>query len=661
MPLDTVSPPGNLETARKAVEDTAAVGAGLWLSYLFVLFYLAVAAGAVTHADLFLEKPVKLPFLNIELPLLAFFSLAPLLFLLTHAYTLVHLVLLANRVAQFNDELEASPEDPVLWHRRLPSNIFVQFLGALEQARYTPFGLLLATILWVTLVVAPIALFLLLQVQFLPYHSRWITWTSRIALALDLGLLWWLWRDILNSRARHADARPWKRVAKLTAGAVLTPAIILFAWGVATFPGEWQETRAPGRSAFAALRELFLYGDVGPFTGQRTRLFASTLVLPFFNTYEALNIDPKKVDWKKYLIDLRGRDLRGAVLYYAVLPRSFLRGAQLEGAVLTNTQLQGSSLVGAHLQGVRLESAQLQEADFSYAELQGASLDYAHLQGAWLYGALLEGASLYSAQLQGAVLNAAWLQGASLDFAQLRGASLYDAQLQAASFDQARLQGALLDHAQLQGASLNGAQLRGASLEGAFVWRARLDWDPSQSKDLFAPNDSLDWTREYELSASRQDWMHKLVEQAISKVDRRNAALERVAILDCTRKSDELASCDRSAEPSSAVKQWKTMIQAATVDQTAYVKALAKILGDLACAGDLAVLHGLLKPAVPSNLPAVPDVTPALRGTSRFAATRSEAPALAKRIMGAQCPVSTMLSQADEREIASMVASATSD
>ena len=41
---------------------------------------LAVAAGAVTHADLFFEKPVKLPFLNIELPLLAFFFMAPILF-----------------------------------------------------------------------------------------------------------------------------------------------------------------------------------------------------------------------------------------------------------------------------------------------------------------------------------------------------------------------------------------------------------------------------------------------------------------------------------------------------------------------------------------------------------------------------------------------------
>ncbi len=93
----------DLEAIKKAVDDAAAVSGGFWLSYLFVLFYLAVAAGAVTHADLFLENPVKLPFLNIELPLLAFFFLAPILFLIVHAYTLVHLVMLTEKAKRFHE------------------------------------------------------------------------------------------------------------------------------------------------------------------------------------------------------------------------------------------------------------------------------------------------------------------------------------------------------------------------------------------------------------------------------------------------------------------------------------------------------------------------------------------------------------------------------
>ena len=102
----------------------------------------ARAAGAVTHADLFFENPVKLPFLNIELPLLAFFFLAPILFLVVHAYTFVHLVMLTDKAKRFHQALRDRIGDddslpkvqrarPVAirdgLQRQLPSNIFVQF------------------------------------------------------------------------------------------------------------------------------------------------------------------------------------------------------------------------------------------------------------------------------------------------------------------------------------------------------------------------------------------------------------------------------------------------------------------------------------------------------------------------------------------------------
>ena len=95
----------DLGALRDAVVDAAGVSTGLWLSYLFVLFYFAIAAGAVTHRDLLLENPVKLPFLNVELPLKAFFILGPLVFLVVHAYVLLHFLLLAGKVGAFHTEL----------------------------------------------------------------------------------------------------------------------------------------------------------------------------------------------------------------------------------------------------------------------------------------------------------------------------------------------------------------------------------------------------------------------------------------------------------------------------------------------------------------------------------------------------------------------------
>ena len=76
----------DLGALRDAVVDAAGVSAGLWLSYLLVLFYLAIAVGGVTHRDLLLENPLKLPILYVDVPLVGFFVLGPALFLIIHTY-----------------------------------------------------------------------------------------------------------------------------------------------------------------------------------------------------------------------------------------------------------------------------------------------------------------------------------------------------------------------------------------------------------------------------------------------------------------------------------------------------------------------------------------------------------------------------------------------
>jgi hypothetical protein len=251
-PTPAVSPVAaktdDLEEIKKAVDDAASVGGGLWLSYLFVLFYLAVAAGAVTHADLFLENPVKLPFLTIDLPLLAFFFVAPILFLIVHAYTLVHLVMLTEKAKRFHQALHdpnRNVSDSARESRQsqLPSNIFIQFLAGSADVRDSAFGWLLQAIEWVTLVIAPILLLLLMQVQFLAFHSSFITWSQRIALVVDLWFVWWLWGGIVSGQEVDGPRRvAW---AWPVLGVALSACTVLFAWAIATFPGERQDDHWP--------------------------------------------------------------------------------------------------------------------------------------------------------------------------------------------------------------------------------------------------------------------------------------------------------------------------------------------------------------------------------------------------------------------------------
>jgi uncharacterized protein YjbI with pentapeptide repeats len=493
----------DLEAIKQAVDDAASVGGGLWLSYLFVLFYLAIAAGAVTHADLFLENPVKLPFLNVELPLLAFFFLAPILFLFVHAYTLVHLVFLTEKAKRYHQALYDAKHNVTDEARqnlqwRLPSNIFIQFLAGPSSLRTGAFGWLLRAIAWVTLVIAPVLLLLMMQVQFLPFHSSFIAWTQRVALVVDLALIWWLWRRILAGREAEGG-RSRASWAWAGLGVAFSLAAILFSGAAATFPGEWQEDHLPewrflpalsewgkpatekdsaGKLRTASFRDWavnakklslhdWLFSEYPDRVSRRRFPFSNTLVLTGRNIYEGLGIDdPKKADWHDYVFRARGRDLRGAIFDLATLTKVDFEGADLEGASLTLAQLQGASLLQAQLQGASLVGAQLQGASLGGAQLQGASLFQAQLQGASLIEAQLQGASLIEAQLQGASLDNAQLQGASLYSAYLRGASLFGAQLQGASLLEAQLQGASLESAQLQGASLIYAQLQGLLAAG---------------------------------------------------------------------------------------------------------------------------------------------------------------------------------------------------
>ena len=169
----------------------------------------------MTHADLFLENPVKLPFLNIELPLLAFFFLAPILFLIMHAYALVHLVMLTEKAKRFDqrNRQRCGRDGPTSLRWQLPSNIFIQFLAGPADMRGGHFGTSLRAIAWITLVIAPILLLLMMQFQFLPFHtSLHHLDPSRRSSFADLALIWWLWRKILSGRG------PGRPYAALVAG-----------------------------------------------------------------------------------------------------------------------------------------------------------------------------------------------------------------------------------------------------------------------------------------------------------------------------------------------------------------------------------------------------------------------------------------------------------
>jgi Pentapeptide repeats (8 copies) len=584
------------------VVDAAGVGYGLWFSYLFALLYFAIAAGAVTHRDLLLESPVKLPFLNVELPLKAFFILGPLVFLVVHAYVLLHFVLLAGKVGAFHIELQKQiPDDDekrAQLRRHLPSNIFVQFLAGPREVRTGIVGFLLKSVSTVSLVAGPIALLVLFQLQFLPYHSAWISWWQRVAVVLDLILLWLLWPPIV--RGGETDLLSWSDLGRVkVAGwllASLLPVLLVFT--IATFPGEWLEeallevrlvptTLAAWRrlpsveaiqkvgSGWATLHELLVAGTVDFVTGKPQNWLSNVLVLPNFDIGDRLKFDAGgKIVLSPETVSLRGR--------------------RLEGAVFVDAHLKKADFTGAELAGANFLRADLREAKFNGAQLQGAGILEAQLQGAALQGAQLQGAVLERAQLQGASLVVAQLQGASLSNAHLQGASLERAQLQGAVFGNAELRDASLNDAQLQGASIGETEAQGASLRDVFVWRTtpplkkylESAWivgpepKPKYSGLDCAVGKTCDWSDQAYAA------LKKLLE-ALPARSLRSFALEWI---------EQLGEKPYEEDPVSA-KAWRDLAAESQLSAKAYPGELAKRLIGIGCAANEApyVVGGLIE------------------------------------------------------------------
>jgi hypothetical protein len=379
------------DEVRKALDDAAGMSRNLWLAFLSFGTYLAIAVGSVTHRNLLLEDPIKLPLLNVELPLVSFFWVAPLLFLIFHAYLLLNLRLLVDNVRRYNEMVESArlkPEQDDSFRLLLTNFPFVQLLAGTSDSRNGLVGVVLRVIVWITVALAPVLLLLL------TYHDWRVTTVHRAVIVADLILLWLFWPAIMD----NASGRSLPNRIVYASSAVLTALVIIFAVLVASFPGELHDQNAIAAAPILryadtetvtektasgsheveqtvwrgkSIYEVFFLGGVNEVSGKRSSLWSNTLVLPDEDFVDDETIE--KVDRTR---SLRGRNLQGAMLIRSDLRKADFTGANLNGAQLDQAKLEEAQFVCAR-QGE-------DESDDQCTSLQGASLRRARLQGAKL-------------------------------------------------------------------------------------------------------------------------------------------------------------------------------------------------------------------------------------------------------------------------------------
>jgi len=480
--------PLDIGALERSVNDSAGRVSSIWLSFVAFSAYLAASASMISHRQIFLEEPIKLPTINIDLPLVASAIVLPLLFVIYHIFVLLQVVLLARTADAYNEAIDHSVSDAadrVRVRQRLANTLFAQLFAGSPREREGVLGWLLRLMAWITLAIAPVGVLIIFEIKFLPYHSAAVTWTHRGLIALDLLAVLLLWEGAVQPR-RDITWRSLRRRRALTIGAAV---IFILSNVLITFPGEigrmWMTLVSTASSD--EVPECQLPGPIEallPAGFDRLSLLGEILVDDdkIKKIVSTANTNGQKPYESERTRILRNRDLRCARLAATDLRYADLSAADLSGATVRGAHLDGAMFAGARLAGAILDGAQLQGSWFAPRTVAGKDLDPARLpqsslrgtqlQQAVLDDANLEAADLQWGQLQDASLKRVNLRGASFELADLSGAIMDGARLQGVSFQSALMQGASLDSAEMQGASLTAAKMQGVSLNYATMYGA---------------------------------------------------------------------------------------------------------------------------------------------------------------------------------------------
>lgn len=455
----------DLAKLEASVNSTSQRAVTQWLAYLSLWAYLFFTTLSITHRDLILLTPVKLPLIGVELGLQAFFWSGPPLFWVFHLYLVRKITVLTRDVKFYRAAIERfvpreDAREPLF--RRLDAFFLTRFLGHAEQGwllRWLDGGI--AT---VTIVILPLALMIAFQIKYLAFHDEWATdwhrgWLLADALLLFIPRLWEAWHryqavsKFLPVLVRLKDRFTF--VWQFVEATLVFGGCVAFSLLVATFPDDRMD------------RLLTAIG----FKLERHPLSSFRILNPSDTDF----VNDEKLEKVQWTIDLRGRNLRGAQLSGADLRKARMTGADFQDADMSLSRLDESDisysnisysnmaesnmkkaiLINSNAVGVDFTASMMEEANFQKSNLLGSNLSMSNIRGADFSGSNLRGAGLIISQLQGAVLAYSQIQGADFSESDLRGVNF--------------------DGSDLHGARFEGSDLKGARLRRANLWRLKFD------------------------------------------------------------------------------------------------------------------------------------------------------------------------------------------
>jgi uncharacterized protein YjbI with pentapeptide repeats len=473
----------------RAVNDAAKRVNTTWISLVFLLAYTLVATGKITHKDLFLETPVRLPILAVDVPLEGYFWFVPALILGIHLYFCLLLAGLAGCFREYETtlhEVEELQSQRIRLRYRLDNSLFARVLGNQPD----DLKVMLRVVAWLTSIVAPVWLLLFIQLTYLPQQNEAVTCWHRALIGVDSVLsIYALWQVLhpvaVLMKRRSGESRfifmlhylQQSRFPDLVLGILINSTAVFIAIIVASFPFENQ--------LVPWLTDTLLAARADTVSRSADKWFSNHLVLADQNLVGG--VDLAKVEVSR---SVRHRNFVGAIFDRSELQQADFTGSNLDFASFLGSKLARANFGCAYgkfdpgarndnwfgctrLDEALLDSADLSHADLSDARMYGASLNGANMSGAGLNGTHLEGAMLSWATLDGSSMSFIGLDGAALEYASLVGVTANGARLRGAALGDTSIIGSDFSSSYAQNAIFSGANLQGSSfamadLEEAF-------------------------------------------------------------------------------------------------------------------------------------------------------------------------------------------------
>lgn len=485
----------NVAEASKATQS-------LFTSIILVCAYTWLTIASTTDAQLLnnaAPPSSRMPILGIDIPLVRFYMVAPLLLLCLYIYFQLGLQRLWEELA----ELPAVfPDGRALDKKAYPwlLNVLVRsHLPRLREGRshLSKWQGRISVLLAWGLVPATL---MMAWARYLRSHDWIVTALHILLLSTAAGAALAFLRLAAatlrgSERRSFLWKRAWKDARAVALGVSAATALVLYVLSLGVIDGVYPKSVATPEQAERLLASHYrvdprrwlpeLLDQAG--LGTSANLTDASLSTKPANW--APN-HPELLDSVKGA-DLEHRNLRHAMAFNSFVANSYLQQSDLRWADFRESDLRRADFRAARLRGVNFRFADVSGADFrsktqqpvpQYTDLTEARFKQAKAEGTKFKEAILHIANFSEAKLSGADLEGADLTGADLSQAILKPQSISDTpgvegkptRLVNARLDRANLKGADLTGADFTGASLREAKFDGAKLDGAILTNADL-------------------------------------------------------------------------------------------------------------------------------------------------------------------------------------------